>query len=152
MQNIDGLLQTMEVGEMKLAILWQLISQNQVDVFVCSELGTCWDIVNYEDHLPQKTRGTGILVTNQLAHHAQKTGDDPMGLGWWTWVKLKRQNTQITRIVSLYQPCYSDSPLFTYQQHIWGLVKLWQDECLQAAVFADLNGELQKWHDKAENL
>jgi len=57
MQNLDRLLQTMEMGEMKLALLQQLISQNQVDVFVCSELGTCWDVVNYEDRLPQKTRG-----------------------------------------------------------------------------------------------
>jgi len=105
-QNIDGLLQTKDIGEMKLTMLKQWLHQNNVDVFVCSsELGTCWNLVKYNECLPQKRcgwweavpwslgynqlekhpaiyqlGGTGILVTNQLAHHAQKSGDDPMGI------------------------------------------------------------------------
>jgi len=72
---------------------------------VCVELGTCCDLVNYQQLL-QKTHGwweasqwslsynqvdwylsdyqpggTGLVVVNQLAHHAQKSGDDPSGLG-----------------------------------------------------------------------
>jgi len=91
---------------MKLDILRQWITQNQVDIFGCVELGTCWDLKDYQQCLPQVTRGwweavqwslgynrlekypsvaqpggTGIAVFNCLAHHAQKAGDDPMGLG-----------------------------------------------------------------------
>jgi len=40
-QNLNGLLQTIKVGKMKLAILRQLISQHPVDVFACSKLGIC---------------------------------------------------------------------------------------------------------------
>jgi len=42
---------------MKLDVLQQWINQNQVGVFAFSELSTCWDLVKYEDWLPQKTQG-----------------------------------------------------------------------------------------------
>jgi len=54
--------------------------------------------------------------------------------------------------VSLYWPCYSDSPLSTYQQQVRGLAKLWWDECPQAAVLVDLSIELQKWYNEVENI
>jgi len=96
---------------MKLDLLQQWITQNQVDIFSCVELGTCWDLVDYQCQLPQLTRGwweavqwslgynrldqhlaivqpggTVIVVFNRLTHHMQKAGDDPMGMGHWSWI------------------------------------------------------------------
>ncbi len=105
-QNIAGLSRDEDVWAMKLDVLRQWVTRHKVDVFGCVELGTCWDLEDYQCRLPQAMRGwweavqwslgynrlekyptiaqpgsTGVTVFNCLAHHAQKAGDDPMGLG-----------------------------------------------------------------------
>jgi len=52
-------------------------------------------------------------------------------------VKRKGKNSQITRIVLLYQ-AYSDGPLSTYQQQARGLSHVHHDKCPWAAVLVDL--------------
>jgi len=42
---------------MKLTLLQQWIHQNQVEMFACTELGTCWDMVKYEERLPHVDGG-----------------------------------------------------------------------------------------------
>jgi len=104
-QNIAGLA-NLEICDMKLNLLWRWITKNSVDIFGRVEFGTCWDLVEYMRRLPQLTRGwweaaqwslgynwlekhplivqpggTGVAVFNRLAHHAQKGGDDPSGMG-----------------------------------------------------------------------
>jgi len=148
-QNIAGLSCDDQVREMKLDVLKQWMTRNQVDIFGCVKLGICWDLEEYKRRLPQATRGwweavqwslgynqlerhpsvaqpssTGIAVFNCLAHHAQKAGDDPTGLGRWSWIQLQGKGRQITHIVALYHPCSSNGPLSTYQQHCRGLAKL----------------------------
>jgi len=45
-----------EEGDMKLTIAKQWPStQSAVNIFAHVKLGTCWDLVNYNDQLPQKT-------------------------------------------------------------------------------------------------
>jgi len=105
-QNIAGLSRNDQVRKMKLDVLQQWTTHNQVDIFGCIELGTCWDLEDYKHRLPQVTRGwweavqwslgynwlekhpsiaqpggMGIAVFNRLVYHAQKASDDPMGLG-----------------------------------------------------------------------
>jgi len=55
-QNMAGLSKNKEVGEMKLDIAQQRITQNKIDIFACMELGTCWDLEDYQQHLLQKTQ------------------------------------------------------------------------------------------------
>jgi len=108
-QNIAGLYKELEACDMKLEILCQWVTHNQVDILGCIELGTCWDLVEYSQRLPQLTRewweavqwsvgynwvekhpstvqpgGMCIAVFNRLTHHAQKAGNDPTGLGQWS--------------------------------------------------------------------
>ncbi len=56
-QNIAGLSKDSEACDMKLDLLRLWIIQKQVDIFGCVELGTCWDLVDYQHWLPQLTRG-----------------------------------------------------------------------------------------------
>ncbi len=126
-QNIAGLSRDEDVHAMKLDILHQWVNRNQVDIFGCVELGTCWDLEEYQSCLPQVMRGwweavqwslgynrlekhpvvvqpggTGIAVFNRMAHHAQRASDDLTGLGRWSWVQLRGKAQQFTRIVALY--------------------------------------------------
>ncbi len=56
-QNIAGLSKDPEACDMKLDLLQLWVTQNQVDIFGCVELGMCWDLVDYQHQLPQLTRG-----------------------------------------------------------------------------------------------
>jgi len=175
-QNLAGLANP-EACDMKLDLLRRWVQTNDVDIFGGVELGTCWDLIDYPRRLPQLTRGwweavqwsvsynrlekhsttvqpggTGIAVFNKLAHHAQKAGDDPTGLGRWSWVRLKGQGGRIIRIIALYRPCRSDGPLSTYQQHCRGLTKLNRNECPRAAVLTDLTLEVRNWQEEGDEI
>jgi len=147
-----------------------------VDIFGGVEFGTCWDLVDYQRRVPQLTRGwweavqwcfynqlekhptivqpggTGIAVFNRLAHHAQKAGDDPTGLGRWSWIRLTGKGHQTTQFVALYCTCYSDGPLSTYQQHCHGLAKLDRNDCPREAILSDLASEVRSWQDAGEAI
>ncbi len=175
-QNLAGLANP-EACDMKLELLRRWVTTNAVDIFGGVELGTCWDLVEYPRRLPQLTRGwweavqwslsynrlekhstivqpggTGIAVFNKLAHHAQKAGDDPTGLGRWSWVRLKGQGARITWIIALYRPCRSDGPLSTYQQHCRALSKLHRNECPREAVLTDLASEVRNWQEEGDSI
>jgi len=67
---------------------------------------------------PYQPGGTGLVILNQLAHCAQKPGDDKAGLGCWCWARFQGKNNKVLRIVSVYRPCKSKGPLTTYQQQL----------------------------------
>jgi len=46
-QNIAGLSKDPEACDMKFDFLQQWITQQQVEIFGCVKLGTCWDLVEY---------------------------------------------------------------------------------------------------------
>jgi len=91
---IDGIPQDTN-SNLKLQLLQQWLQSIEADVFAFTEASTCWDMVKYKKHLLQRSRGwwevahwslsfnrlekyptkhqpggTGILITNRLAHHA----------------------------------------------------------------------------------
>ncbi len=68
-QNIAGLSRDSEACNMKFDLLRQWITQNQVDIFGCIELGTCWDLVDYQRWLPQLTRGWWEAVQWSLGYN-----------------------------------------------------------------------------------
>jgi len=92
--------------------------------------------------------GTGIAVFNRLAHHAQKAGDNPSRLGWWSWIHLKGKGKQITRIIVVYQPCTFDGLLLTYQQHCHGLATQGCSKCPHKVLLTNLAQELRSWQDE----
>jgi len=74
-QNLDGISQTTESGDMKLTLLWEWITQSVIDIFAFVEHGTYWDLITYQAHLPQKMRGWWEAVQwsigyNCLVKHA----------------------------------------------------------------------------------
>jgi len=96
--------------------------------------------------------GTGILITNRLAHHALWPGNDPMGLGQWCWAQVQGQANQRTWIISMYQPCKSNGPTTLYQQQIIGLAKLNRDVCPKNTILDDLCLSIKQWHEEGDNI
>ncbi len=94
----------------------------------------------------------GVAVFNRLAHHAQKAGNDPTGMGRWSWIRLQGKGNHITQVVALYRLCSLDDPLLTYQQHCCGLAKLGQNACPRKAILSDLESELISWQEAGDMI
>jgi len=112
LQNVDGI-PTHEDGDIKLDCLHQFTTANKVDIIALTELNMAWDKLPYQAQLPYKTRGwwevyhwsvshnkndqhgesfqpggTAIAVLNEWAHCTTRPGDDPSGLGRWSWIRI----------------------------------------------------------------
>jgi len=68
--------------------------------------------------------GTGLVIVNQLSHQVMQSRSDELGLGWWSWVRLRGQAGYILRIILAYRPCFLSGPLLTYQQQMRYLAKI----------------------------
>jgi len=99
--------------DVKLDCIHNFVNEYQIDILALMELNTAWDLLPYTNCLPVKTHGwwevchwsvshnkqdkfgnafqpgrTAIMVLNQLAHKTMGPGNDPSGLGRWSWVQL----------------------------------------------------------------
>jgi len=117
--------------------------ENNIDIMILTQLNMTWDCLHYNEWLQAKTRGwweanqwsisqnkqdahgdkfqsggTAVLVVNKMSHKTTKPGDDPTGLGRWSWVRLRGKENHFLRVVLVYHPCKSDGHLTTYQQHV----------------------------------
>ncbi len=119
LQNIGGI-DMAENGSIKLAALQSFMQSAQVDICALPECNVAWnkapphlypaEQMRYWweachwslSHNQQETNeaayqpgGAGIVVVNQLAHRAQRPGDDKIGLGRWCWARLRGKNNKI---------------------------------------------------------
>jgi len=81
-----------------------------------------------------------------------EAGDDPSGLGHWSWIRLKGQGTLITQVIAVYHPCFLDGPLSTYQQHCQGLMQNNQCDCPCKAILADLQTKILAWQEAGDSI
>jgi len=142
LQNVDGFSQD-ENMDLKLELLHCFVTDHNIDAFGFTEANTCWDMLPPQQWLQASTRGwwenahwslgynqtelhtriyqpggMGVLVVNNLSHCITHSGDDPSGMGRWSWVQLQGREQFTICIVSFYHPCYLTGPSTTYQQQI----------------------------------
>jgi len=142
LQNIGGI-SIHHHGSTKLAALHEFMTENQVDIAALTECNVAWSKVDHALWPQEQTRfwwenahwstthnrqdpdtakyqpgGTSLVVVNQLAHHAQRPGDDKTGLGRWCWARLWGKYNHHLQVISAYCPCPSLRPLSTYQQQV----------------------------------
>jgi len=72
----------------------------------------------------------------------------PIGLG----LVVKEKGAQITRIILLYQPCFSNGPMSMYQQYCCRLAWQCHTECPWKVVLMDLELELKQWQEDGEHI
>jgi len=119
LQNIGGIDMT-ESRLIKLAALWSFLQEAQVDVCTLTKCNVAWNKVPAHLYPAKQTRywweasqwslahniqetneaayqpgRTGLLITNQLTHQAQRPGDDKIGLGRWCWARLRGKHNKI---------------------------------------------------------
>jgi len=175
-QNVGGFAQAEDM-DVKLEALWRFVTEQQINILGFSESNTCWDVLEELQRLARQTRGwwencqwvlahnrteenntpfqpggTGILCINQVTHRALRPGEDPSSLGRWCWTRLRGGNGFVLRIILLYQPCFSNGPLSTYQQHLRRLAQMRRFECPWDTILHDLSREMWEWQDEGNHL
>jgi len=146
-QNVGGLIPTTD-SDLKLTILQQFIQHHNINVFSFAEHNKCWDLVPKKLQLPERTKGwwenaqwsvgynkhetepsehqpggTGILVVNEFSHRALSPGTDELGMGRWSWIRLRGKAGHVLQIIAAYRPCVSSGPMSTHQQQVQYLVR-----------------------------
>ena len=140
-----------------------------------SELGLCWPLVNPKDRWYERIRkhfqshrscisnnctkismtqprqygGSGLFVTDDLAHKIQSTGRDPTGLGRWSWITIKGHQCNI-QIISAYRPCYSQGPETVYAQHTRYFHRTQINPDPRQQILTDLTDALSTWTQQGD--
>jgi len=145
LQSIGGIDLT-TTSSIKLGMLRNFVKQAEVNVVAFTECNMAWNKVPPHLYPTKQTyywwenvqlsvchnhtelynctyqpRGTNLAVINKLSYHAQRPGDDMVGLGQSCWACLQGKQNNYLRIISAYWLCKADGPLTTYQQqvHYW---------------------------------
>jgi len=161
-----------QTGSVKMAALHEFMEDQQVNLVAITECNAAWSKIDPElwpqeqmrfwwdsthwslnhnrqdpDVAAYQPGGMGLLVVNQLAHRAQRPGDDIAGLGWWCWACLHGKGNKYLRLISAYRPCPSAGPLSMYQQQVRYWSSKWNNSCPWEKWLHDLQEEILRWHE-----
>ena len=74
-------------------------------------IGTCTSESNISWNSDYKPGGTAMISLNKITSATINKGEDPSGLGRWTFMKILGKNNSRTTIFNMYRPC--NSPIDT---------------------------------------
>lgn len=105
--------------------------------------------------------GTVGMSFDQAAHRVDAIGggrgQDPTGLGRWTWTRFRGKGQMCLRVVVVYVPCVSTGPLSVWSQHLSYFNKLNDNEWTanpdpRKRLFTDLAASIYEWIDDGDQL
>lgn len=176
--NINGVPSLSEDPKNKL--IFNSIEENQVGIVGLAEMNRCWHLLKDQDKWKARTRGwwesahhklsynkqdnelatafqpggTAIISTNTFCHRIIKSGQDPKGLGRWTWTLYRgRQNIKL-RVISMYRPCKPNVPgpntAFSQQQRFFD--RTGDTRCPRVAILEDLGSSITQWRNNGDQI
>jgi endonuclease/exonuclease/phosphatase family metal-dependent hydrolase len=95
--------------------------------------------------------GTGIMCMNRMAARVFETGQDPSGMGRWTWMRLRGKGMNL-RIVSVYRPCDSSGPTSVAGQQRTILLEEDIQDNPRKVFLEDLAIEASEWIEQGDHL
>ena len=112
----------------------------------------------YNKHTHSKERrlfgGTATFVAQHATSRLSDHGQDPSGLGRWTWVKLTGRQGIATRIINGYRPVqdHSNRPGTVFSQQEKFFYDRGQPRNPRTAFLIDLANEIQQWMDQGDQI
>jgi hypothetical protein len=85
------------------------------------------------------------MMINKICHRVKKRGEDPTGLGRWTWTTTKGKGAIIVRTGTVYCPHDTGGPESVYAQHRFYLNTKDDDRSPRVAFWEDLCKEVKVW-------
>jgi hypothetical protein len=165
--------------------LRQWINDKAFDIFGVSETNLYWPNVPKEFQLPERISGWWNPLTTRMSYaynykdrdigfsstrqyggvsqfslgaaalKFQGSGQDPRGLGRWTWHLFKGKHRMTLRVVTAYRPCKKDSSSTqaVYSQHCKYFNSIGKPHLLpRKCILDDLAKEVRKWHSAGEQV
>ena len=152
--------------------------KSEADVYAMAEIGLNWGSLDARDqwyhrvrgHLPVKSSlannkhqvattrkqfgGVAVCVLGDSVHKVRSKGNDPTGLGRWTWALLEGKQHHLTRIVSVYRPSISSSEGedTVDAQHTDYLRSNDDLRPPRQAIYEDLQTQINVWKANGENI
>jgi hypothetical protein len=176
--NINGVPSSSEDPKNKL--IFNSIADSQLGIIGMAEMNRCWHLLQDKDKWRSRTRGwwesahhnlgynkqdkelstafqpggTATISTNSFCHRIIKSGQDPKGLGRWTWTLYKgRQNVKL-RVISMYRPCKPNVPgpntAYSQQQRFFN--RIGDNRCPRAAILEDLGNCITQWRNNGDQI
>jgi hypothetical protein len=91
--------------------------------------------------------GTGFLTTQATSQKLETKGEDPLGLGCWTWALLTGRQGIKVRVIQGYRPVLDTSnragSVYSQQEkYFYDIKEYWEP---RQAFLDDLGAEIRKW-------
>ena len=158
--------------------LQSLINDHDFDAFAMTEMNRYWPALPMQDRLYERTFKwwqslhisqafnkdfkplsdflpgcTAVFSRNHAASRAMKSGQDPSGLGRWTWTRYWGHEGITLRVVSAYCPVINKSgPMSVYNQHKTYLDNHDDNRDPRIAFTADLRKEILVWQLASDQI
>jgi hypothetical protein len=176
--NINGV--PSSAGDPKNKMIFNSIKSKQISILGMAELNKCWYLVPDRDKWKERTRGwwesahhnlgynrkdnelatifqpggTAVLSIDGSSHRVIQSGQDPKGLGRWTWTLYRGKNNIKLRVVSLYRPGKPSAPgpntAFSQQQRFFNRSS--DTRCPRDAVLEDLGRSIDHWRNNGDQI
>jgi hypothetical protein len=143
--NVDSL--PMHKNDEKNDSIARFCVDKELDFIGMTEPNKCWYLLPTDDHIherfygywenmhasiaynknnphaaPHQVGGAVGLSFNQAAHRIDLVGggrgQDPTGLGRWTWTRFRGRDNVCLRVAVVYAPCKSSGPLTAWSQQM----------------------------------
>ena len=158
--------------------LQYIINDHDFDAFAMTEMNRYWPALPMQDRLHKRTfkwwqllrisqafnnnfkplsdflpGGTAVFSRNHAASRAMKRGQDPLGLGRWTWTQYRGCIRISLRVVFADCPVINKSgPMLVYNQHKIYLDNHDDDRDPPIAFTADLRKEILLWQLASDQI
>ena len=110
---------------------------------------------NTNENSGRKQYGGAFQLTfGQMAARVTEVGNDPTGLGRWTWTKFTGRGGIVTRVIVAYAPCRSEEPqqstVISQQRRYYRLRH--DKRCPRDIMLDELRQQLVQWRQAGERL
>jgi hypothetical protein len=99
-----------------------------------------------------KPGGTMLTITGKWQSRVSDNGQDPRGLGRWSYFQLSSKKKSMV-IITAYRPCVSNGPTTAWMQQ-WVLLREEgiTDPDPVREFYKDLEKQLMQWKDKGKEI
>ena len=175
--NINGLPQ--DKDNVKNRQIYNTLQKTQTDIIGFTETNLRWHKLPQRDQWRERTQGmwesshtsigynfkdsgtskfqpggTMTLSIGKASHRVVDKGQDPTGLGRWSWTRYRGTENIATRIITAYRPCLPSNPGPTtvYSQHLRYLDSTDDERCPREAMLADLLAQVNIWRTGGDQI
>ena len=182
--NVDSL--PMHKNDEKNDSIARFCVDNELDFLGMTEPNKCWHLLPTDDRIherfygywenmhasiaynknnphaaPHQVGGAVGLSFNQAAHRIDSTsggrGQDPTGLGRWTWTRFRGRDNVCLRVAVVYAPCKSSGPLTAWSQQMAYFNSnsdaSWRsDPNPRHRLFTDLSSSMDEWIETGDQV